>query len=397
MNYSEQITAEHAKTMSSDYDLSGEKVRPNMKRWLTFGGLIAAGLIAIYFLLLQGGEAGTVAAGNDQSQAPTVTVIAPGLATVEGTITATGTIAARREMPVGVVGEGGRVVSVPVEQGQWVSAGQVLASIDRSVQSQQARSAAAQVAVSKADAQLAQNNLDRALKLVERGFVSKADVDRLMATRDAAQARVEVSQAQYNELLARNARLNIVAPAAGLLLERNVEPGQTVGAGSGVLFRIAKGGEMELQARVGEADLARLSTGVSANVVPVGTNQTYVGQVWQVEPTIDPTTRQGIARIALNYAPGLRPGGFATASINSGTVLAPILPESAIQSDSDGSYVFIVGKDNKVQRRSVEIGLVTERGIAISKGLDGVEQVVLRAGGFLNPGETVKPAKAKGN
>jgi RND family efflux transporter MFP subunit len=244
---------------------------------------------------------------------------------------------------------------------------------------------------------LAQNNLDRALKLVERGFVSKADVDRLTATRDAAQARVEVSQAQYNELLARNARLNIVAPASGLLLERNVEPGQTVGAGSGVLFRIAKGGEMELQARVGESDLARLSTGVSANVVPVGTSQSYVGQVWQVEPTIDPTTRQGIARIALNYAPGLRPGGFATASINNGTVLAPILPESAIQSDSDGSYVFIVGKDNKIQRRSVEIGLVTERGIAISKGLDGIEQVVLRAGGFLNPGETVKPAKAKGN
>src|SRR3546814_6148132 len=96
-------------------------------------------------------------------------------------------------MPVGVVGEGGRVVSVSVEQGQWVRAGQVLASIDRSVQSQQARAQAAQVEVARADAQLAQSNLDRALQLVERGFISKADVDRLTATRDAARARVEVA------------------------------------------------------------------------------------------------------------------------------------------------------------------------------------------------------------
>ncbi len=397
MNYNNQITAERAQPMSSDYDLSGETARPNVKRWLIIGGLIVAGLIAVYFLLLRGGDAGSVPAGEDQSQAPTVTVVAPGRATVQGTITATGTIAARREMPVGVVGEGGRVVSVPVEQGQWVSAGQVLASIDRSVQSQQARSAAAQVEVSKADAQLAQNNLDRALQLVERGFVSKADVDRLTATRDAAQARVQVAQAQYNELLARNARLNIVAPAAGLLLERNVEPGQTVGAGSGILFRIAKGGEMELQARVSESELARIGTGVSAKVVPVGTSLSYEGQVWQVEPTIDPTTRQGIARIALNYAPNLRPGGFATATVNSGTVVAPILPESAIQSDAEGSYVYIVGKNNKVERRAIETGLVMESGIAIVKGLDGNERVVLRAGGFLNPGESVKPVTAKGN
>jgi len=267
----------------------------------------------------------------------------------------------------------------------------VLASIDRSVQSEQARSSAAQVAVSKADAQLAQNNLDRALKLVERGFVSKADVDRLTATRDAARARVEVSQAQYNELLARNARLNIVAPAAGLLLERNVEPGQTVGASSGVLFRIAKGGEMELQARVGEADLARLSSGVAANVSPVGSEENFVGQVWQIEPTIDPQTRMGIARVALKYAPSLRPGGFASVTINSGTLTAPMLPESAVLSDDSGSFVYVIGKDNKAHRRAVTTGFVTGKGVTIAGGLDGSEKVVLRAGGFLTEGETVNP------
>src|SRR5690606_21030620 len=130
-------------------------------------------------------------------------------------------------------------------------------------------------------------------QLVDRGFISQADVDRLTATRDAAVARVRVAEAQYRERLARNAQLNIVAPAAGLVLERNVEPGQTVGAGTGVLFSIARGGEMELLAELGESDLAQVSAGVRAEVTPVGTDQTFVGQVWQVAPVIDQQDRQG--------------------------------------------------------------------------------------------------------
>lgn len=355
-------------------------------------GLLAAVALFAYINYVQN----SVAAADDDSRLPVVTVVAPGRATVEGTIDATGTLAARREMPVGVVGEGGRVVSVPVEAGEWVRAGQVLASIDRSVQSQQAQSAAAQVEVARADASLAQSNLDRALQLVERGFVSKADVDRLTATRDAAAARVRVAEAQLRELRARNARLNILAPAAGLLLERNVEPGAVVSPGSGALFRIAKGGEMELLANVGESELSQLSIGVSAEVVPVGTEKTFVGQVWQLSPTIDPMDRQGTARIALSYAPELRPGGFANATIRSGTIVAPVLPESAILSDDEGSFVYIVGKENKVERRSIEVGNVTPEGIIVKGGLAGTERIILRSGGFLNPGETIKPVLQEG-
>jgi multidrug efflux pump subunit AcrA (membrane-fusion protein) len=236
-------------------------------------GLVIAAVVLIALLI--GGtmlfysqsEESPFPVANGQ-QIPTVSVVAPGRTTVAGVIHSTGTLAARREMPVGVVGEGGRVVSVLVEPGDWVRAGQALLVIDRSVQNQQAQSSAAQIQVARADANLAQANLDRALKLVDRGFISKADVDRLTATRDAANARLLVSQAQYRELLARNARLNIVAPAAGLVLERNVEPGQVVGAGGTALFTIAKGGEMELLANMTEDDLAAVSVGSTASVRP---------------------------------------------------------------------------------------------------------------------------------
>lgn len=367
--------------------------RRSRRRLIVIGVLVAVLLIALWFATHRGKS--DELAADAASQVPTVTVVSPGRTSVAGRITASGTLAARRELPVGIAGEGGQVVQVLVEPGQWVRAGQVLAVIDRSVQVQQNASLAAQISVAQADARLAQANLDRALKLVSRGFISRADVDRLTATRDAAAARVKVAQAQLGESQARTGRLNIVAPAAGLVLERKVEPGQVVSSGSGVLFSLAKGGEMEMLAQLSETDLAAIGPGVTAQVTPVGSDKAFAGQVWQLAPVIDAQTRQGRARIALAYAPELRPGGFASAEIIGGSVVAPVLPESALLADNAGSYVFIVGPDNKVQRRNIKTGMITGNGVVVTEGLTGGERVVQRAGAFLSTGETVKPQLAK--
>ena len=335
------------------------------------------------------------AKGAEGSQLPAVTVVVPGRQQVGRSITATGSLAARRDLPVGVPGEGGQVVRVLVEPGQWVGAGQVLAVIDRSVQTQEASQLAASIQVAQADLRLAQSNLDRAQRLLPRGFVSRADIDRLTATRDAAAARVRVAQAQLGGSRARINRLDIRAPAAGLVLDRNVEAGQVVGAGSGALFRIAQGGQMELLARLPQDELARISAGMPAVVTPVGSTQTYQGQVWQVSPIVDAQTRQGEARIAVPYNRELRPGGFAQAVLETGTSVAPLLPESAVQSDTRGNFVYIIDNNNTVVRRDVRIGEVTDRGMTIAEGLNGNERVVLSAGAFLNPGQRVRPERAQ--
>lgn len=394
MNYETSVTAESADSYPADLVDESEARTSRRRRWIVIALVVLAVLGGVAFFVARGGENGGVGAGDDQSQAPVITVVTPGRTTIEGEIEASGTLAARRPMPVGSVGEGGRVISVPVDAGDWVEQGQVLAVVDRSVQVQQIASARANIQVAQADAELAQANLDRALQLVERGFISKAEVDRLTATRDAARARVQVARAQLGELQERTARLSIYAPASGLVLERNVEPGQTVGAGGTPLFTIARGGEMEMLAKVSETDLSKLSVGTSATVTPVGTESSYTGQIWQLSPTIEEANRQGTARIALAYRPGLRPGGFASATIGSGTIVAPMLPESAILSDDEGSFVYVVDGENKAQRRAVRTGMVTDGGIAIVSGLNGTEQVVLRAGGFLTEGETVQPQKA---
>jgi len=333
--------------------------------------------------------------GNTGAQVPFVTVAVPGQSAITKVANATGTLAARVDMPVGVLGEGGRVLQVLVEPGDWVRKGQPLVVIERNVQTQQIASLAAQLEVSRANAKLAQNNLDRARALVADGFVSKADIDQKTATRDAANAQVNVAQAQLQQMRAQVGRLDIRAPEAGLVLTRNVQPGQVATAGSGTLFRIAKNGEMELVAQLSEDELSALKPGVKATVTPVGTNVSFAGTVWQVSPVIDPQTRLGNARIALPFNQALRPGGFANAQIDIANMNASVLPESAVQSDQNGSYVYIVNKDSKVERRKVTTGTVTPKGLAINSGLQGTERVVLYAGGFLNPGETVKVKVAK--
>jgi HlyD family secretion protein len=399
MNYETTLESQDGQRypLEPDAELSvvpGEDASPKRRKYAIIAIVAAIALVAAFFLL-SGEDQKDPFAASDKSQVPVVTVITPGRATIAGTIQATGTLAARSELPIGSVGEGGRVISVTVDEGNWVRQGQVLVSIDRSVQAQQIEGARAQIGVAQADLNLAQANLDRALKLVGRGFISKADVDRLSATRDAARARVSVARATLGELQARTARLNIYAPASGLVLTRAVEPGQTVGAGGTPLFTIAQGGEMELRARLSEEDLTRINIGSLAKVTPVSGGKTFTGQVWQISPTIDAQSRQGEARIALSYAPELRPGGFASVSLNGGTVVAPMLPESAVQNDEKGVFVFIVGPDNKVVRRAIRTGLVTSDGIAIVEGLSGSEKIVLRAGGFLAPGDKVKPTAAK--
>jgi len=179
------------------------------------------------------------------------------------------------------------------------------------------------------------------------------------------------------------------------VLTRNVEPGQIVSAGSGTLFRLAKGGELELRAALSDADMSAVSVGVSAQVTPVGSDRSFAGRIWQVSPVIDPQTRQGIAKIALGYNAALRPGGFAAANIASGTSQVPLLPQSAVQSDAKGNYVYVINTNNEVVRQAIKVGQVSDAGVAISEGLAGTERVVVSAGAFLNPGQKVAPVTQK--
>ena len=368
---------------------AGEPPPSRLRRWrvplLAGAGLLAAVAVAV---MVFGGKPAPAPAA---SQVPSVSMIVPGETSMADAVTAPGSIAAKRDDAVGVQGEGGRVLRVLVEPGQRVAAGQVLAQIDRSVQVQDVAQLAASVRQAEADARLADANLARAQNLLGKGFISRADIDQRTATRDGALARVGVARAQLAAARERLNRLDVRAPAAGLILARNVEAGQVVGPGTGALFRLAEGGLLEMRATVAEQDLARLKPGMAATVTPVGSAQGYKGKVWLIDPLIDPANRQGVVRIQLDYAPGLRVGAFARAKIEAGQARRPLLPQSAVLADGDGNFVMVLGKDNRVERRAVTTGSIGDAGVGIASGLNGTEQVVASAGAFLKPGDQIRP------
>ena len=378
---------------SSDTLVVVDRGRRRRMLVIAAAGAVVIALLAAFFLMRGGEEQTGPAAGQSATQAPTVTVIVPGRSDVAGVVTASGPLAAKRDQPVGIAGQGGRVERVLVDAGNWVRGGQVLAVVDRSVQAQQTAQLAAQVDAARADAALAQNNYERAIALQGRGFVSKAEIDSKKSTRDAANAQVRVAQAQLAASRAELGRLNVVAPESGLILARSVEVGQIVSPGSGALFRLASGGQMEMQAQLSQQDLALVHVGMPAEVTPVGSDRNFSGSVWQVSPAIDPQSRLGMVRISVPYDPVMRPGGFAEARITAGTTSAPLLPQSAVLSDDKGNYVYIVNGKKEVERRDIKIGSVDNRGVTIAGGLSGNESVVLSAGPFLNPGQKVNPKR----
>lgn len=374
-------------------DADGVEIgRARMRRrliWATALLLIAA--VVVFFLVHRSHNAASTIAAVVSAPPPVVTVIVPGRATVASEVRLTGSIAARRASPVGVQGEGGMITAVLVKEGDFVRRGQVLARIDRTVQDQQVLQMAASIRSAQADAALAQAELDRAKALVARGFISKADIDRKTATRDGALAKVSLARAQAGEMRARLERLDVRAPTAGIILARNVEAGQVVGAGSPALFTLAEDGAMEMRGRVAEQDMAGLRLSLPATVNLVGSGDTFAGRVWLIDPVVDAQARQGIVRIALARDPRLRPGAFANARVTSGNVVRPQLPQSAVQSDDKGSFVMIVGAGDKVEQRRVEVGDVTEAGVAIARGLTGQERVIANAAAFVQSGERVTP------
>jgi len=368
--------------------------RSRRRRQLLIAAAIGVVLLVVILAVVLGrGASNKPAPTAGAGQIPTVSVVVPGQTNVGREIVASGPLAAKRDQPVGIAGTGGRVIAVLADAGSWVHAGQTLAVVDRSVETQTAAQQAAQVAAAKANAALAQSDYDRAIALQGRGFVSKAEIDAKRAARDAATAQVRVAQAQLAGTRAQIGRLNVVAPTAGLILARSVEVGQIVSPGSGALFRLAENGQMEMRAQLSQQDLANIHVGMVAQVTPVGSDHSFAGTVWQVAPVIDPQSRLGDVRIAVPYGPAMRPGGFAEARITAGTTIAPELPQSAVLSDDKGNYVYIIDARNLVERRNIKIGTVNDTGVTIAGGLNGDEAVVLSAGPFLNPGQKIKPRR----
>jgi HlyD family secretion protein len=374
--------------------------------WIVGGGLFVLALGGgLYFATSDDKKALAEPAANPQTNAeiqqedkaktiPVVSVLAIAPEPVQALVDVTGTISARFDQPISVEGEGGRITDVLVEAGDRVVRGQVLARLSKDVMQAQVAAMAASLEEAQATAALAQADFARAQAVVEEGALSREEIERRAGQAATSAARARVVDAQLREMQARLARMDVRAPSSGVILARNAEVGQTATLGGTSLFRLGKGGEIELRGQAAEQDMPVLRVGQSVDVRVTGVDLVFKGQVRMLGPIIDPATRLGEVRIALPENTLLRPGAFAKATVYAGAAQAPILPQSAVQADAQGSYVLIVGADNKVSRRAIKVSGSTLKGVIIKDGVRTGERVVASAGAFLRVGELIKPVLA---
>jgi RND family efflux transporter MFP subunit len=367
--------------------------RSNRWKW-TLGALVALLLVGLIAWKLLAGGSKPHETLADRGGIPLVSVLVPGKQTVSSSVSFTGAIAARYDMPIANEGDTGRIVAVLVEAGDHVKRGQLLAKIDDSVIVQQVNRLAASLEQARAQAALSAAEYRRAEGVAAAGALSAEDIEKRRATAVTDAANVKVVAAQLAEAQARLGRTRITAPVEGTVLTRKAEVGQIANPGGDALFRVESGGEVEMRGQIAEQDLAQVKVGQAATVYLTGIARPFTGKVRLLGAIIDPATRLGDIRITLQPDSALRPGAFARAVVTIDQAQRAVLPQTAVMADGAGSFVFIVNSSNHVERRAVRVSGTTETGVIIAEGLAGNERVVATAGGFLRDGETVNVAPA---
>lgn len=358
---------------------------------------VVVGLMITALVLFLGGSwfltrSRAAASTQDSTVTPLVTVVIPAVGTVDSTVSVTGLISARNDIPIGNEGDAARIAEVLVEPGDCVRRGQVLARLNAIAAESQVRSAEASLEEMKANDTVAQDEWLRAQQGSD--LFSKEENERRRTAAATARAKVKAAEAQLVDARNRLAHTLIVAPSDGVILTRTAEVGQIAVPGTSVLFRLGRDGEVELRGEVAEPDVPRLQVGQNAQIRLAGVDKPFVGTVWQIGAIIDPTTRQGTVRIALAGADAnLRPGAFARGEIHVGSTTGAILPQTAVLGDDQGTYVMLVGHNGRVERRNVHVAGARSDGLLVSSGLAGSERVIAVAGAFLRVGETVAVAE----
>ena len=156
------------------------------------------------------------------------------------------------------------------------------------------------------------------------------------------------------------------------------------------LFRLIADGSLDLDADAPDDILARVRTGVRADVTLGPTDPALSGTVRLILSEVDKATRLGRVRIAL---PGVGPGrigAFASAVVNIAEREGVSVPASAVIRGERGRVVQVV-RDGKVEVRRVEVGLAFRDLVELTEGVRAGETVVTRAGAFLRDGDAVRP------
>lgn len=304
-------------------------------------------------------------------------------------LTLTGSVVADRSSEV-AANVAGRVTTAPIERGQAVKQGQVLAIVDARGAAFSASAAAAQSKVAEEQEHLAQADCARADALWAKGAASKQEYDRLK-TQCAAQA-FQASAAKANADLAHKnlGDTTIRAPFDGLIGERYVNVGEYVQAQTKVasLYRIDP---VRIQISVPEAATPLVKQGQTLQVqVAAWGEREFPAVVKYVAPALRPSTRDLLVEAVANNKDGaLRPGMFATVQLLVGEEQLPTVPVDALQVDGTTKRLFVAHEGTAVEM-VVRTGGKKDGRIAVLEPLTAEQKVIVQPPPGLRDGSPIR-------
>lgn len=291
----------------------------------------------------------------------------------------------------------GRVVRVIAGLGDTVKKGAPLATVEASefVQAQN------DLATAVAQLKLARINETRKHALYQAKGGSLQDWQQAQADLTAAETalhsvrnRLKIlgkSDAEIDALEAAHgidAVAALAAPIAGVVVERQVGPGQYLQAGSGTpVFTIADPSSVWLLANVREADAGSVHLGQLMEVhVPAYPKRTYVGRVTYVAALVDPVTHRLPARAEIDNRDGaLKPEMFANFRIiTSDRSESPSIPEAAVVYEGDAAHVWLVAGEELLAYRAIRTGRHDDGQVEVLEGLKPGERIVTKGGLFID-------------
>jgi RND family efflux transporter MFP subunit len=314
--------------------------------------------------------------------------------TLPRAIVASGSVAAWQEMSLGVELSGLRVAEVLVEPGTRVKAGQPLVRLDARTLDVQARQAEASVQQAQASLEVARSSARRGEQLLAQNLISSSNADDLRANLRKAEAALVSAEAERDAARLRLSFATLRAPDDGIISARSVQPGQVVQPGA-ELLRLIRRGRLEWRAELPDADLLRVQPG-SAVELQSPTGETVTGKIRAISPSVGSQTRTALIYADLPENAGLRAGMFAQGRIMLGEAPAWVVPRESVVFRDGYSYVFVIGKDSRVEQRRIQTGSQDGTAVEVRAGLKPGERVVSRGAGFLSEGDLVRVVPAQG-
>jgi multidrug efflux system membrane fusion protein len=294
---------------------------------------------------------------------------------------------------------GGKLLQRPVEPGQRVSAGQLLAQVDARDYQLAAQSAQAQLSAAQSQRDLAAAEYKRFETLKAQNFISGAELERRETALKAADATLNQAKAQAQAQSNQASYASLSASHSGVVTAVDGEVGQVVSAGQPIV-RLAHDGPRDAVFAVSEQMVMGLKLGQPMQATLLSTGQILNGKVRELAASADPVTRTFAVKLSLADSSHLPLG--VTVNVNAGQMAgsAPLvikLPTSALRQEGQSTVVWVLDEATMtVNTQAVQLGIVDGNEVVILSGLKPGQKVVSAGVHVLAPGQKVTLYGAEG-